>query len=74
MLSYYPSPIIVIVLCLFTSVIIIKKTQRLSRRSAVQAKMALQDGFLHGDLHPGNLFIQLQGRLVMAWAWAWIVA
>jgi predicted unusual protein kinase regulating ubiquinone biosynthesis (AarF/ABC1/UbiB family) len=25
--------------------------------------MALQDGFLHGDLHPGNLFIQLQGTL-----------
>ena len=28
-----------------------------------QAKMALQDGFLHGDLHPGNLFIQLHGTL-----------
>lgn len=27
----------------------------------MMAKMALQDGFLHGDLHPGNLFIQLQG-------------
>ncbi|CAJ1406897.1 unnamed protein product [Effrenium voratum] len=27
----------------------------------MMAKMGLQDKFLHGDLHPGNLFIDLQG-------------
>ena len=23
--------------------------------------MAIENGFLHGDLHPGNLFIDLEG-------------
>jgi len=27
----------------------------------MMAKMGLQDNFLHGDLHPGNLFINLEG-------------
>jgi len=27
----------------------------------MMAKMGLQDNFLHGDLHPGNLFISLEG-------------
>eukprot|EP00930_Biecheleria_cincta_P070076 TRINITY_DN57739_c0_g1_i1.p1 TRINITY_DN57739_c0_g1~~TRINITY_DN57739_c0_g1_i1.p1 ORF type:complete len:493 (+),score=72.25 TRINITY_DN57739_c0_g1_i1:33-1481(+) len=28
----------------------------------MMAKMGLQDNFLHGDLHPGNLFISLEGK------------
>jgi ubiquinone biosynthesis protein len=28
-------------------------------------RLALRDGFFHADMHPGNLFIDVQGRLVM---------
>ncbi len=27
-------------------------------------KHAIRDGFFHADMHPGNLFVDAQGRLV----------
>lgn len=38
-----------------------------------KAKMALVDGFLHGDLHPGNLFIELEGTAAPACCWLGLV-
>lgn len=46
--------------------------------------MALKNGFLHGDLHPGNLFINLTGlsgcmdhasEFLTSWWWwcCWII-
>src|SRR6202012_849515 len=33
------------------------------RAAGVAAKMVVEDGFFHGDPHPGNFFIETGGRI-----------